>query len=210
MGTDHGNQRKGRGLLVAFEGIDASGKNTQSKMLFNWLKAKKYSAELVSFPDYSTVIGQEIRAFLTGKRAYSNEAKHVLYAANRYEHKEQIEKWLRVERKIVLVNRYSDSNVAYGVANGLSWQWLKAIESQMPQPDYVFLLKATPELSKDREKAERDIYEIDSSFLSRVSEVYDVLAEKGKWFVVDANRPVETIHYETLRLTEELILSSLN
>jgi len=194
-----------RGLLIAFEGIDASGKNTQSRMLYEWLKSKKILSEFLSFPDYSTAIGHEISAFLSGKREYPKEARHILYAANRYEHKEQIENWVRGENKIVVINRYSDSNIAYGVANGLSLQWLKAIESQMPQADYVFLLKATPELSKARKRKDRDIYETDPSFLNRVSEVYDALVEKGRWFSIEADRSVETIHYEISRFTEELI-----
>ena len=174
-------------------------------MLFEWLKSKKYDTEYLSFPDYSTTIGQEIRAFLNGKKEYSKEARHILYAANRYEHKEEIENWIINKRKVVVVNRYTDSNIAYGTAEGLSLQWVKDIESQMPQADYVFLLEATPELSLARKKKNRDIFEADLTFLKRVSEVYSALVEKGKWFVIKGDRPVDLIHYEISRLFEELV-----
>jgi dTMP kinase len=192
------------GVLVSFEGIDASGKNTQSRLLYGWLRSKGVPVELLSFPDYSTPIGREIRAFLSRKRNYSLEARHILYSANRYEHKDEIESWLQDSERIVVVNRYCDSNIAYGVAGGLPLEWLKQIESRMPQVDYVIYLKATPELSVKR-KRQRDRFETDQMFLKRVSEVYRALAEDRSWFSIDAEQSVQTIHYEVTKTVEALL-----
>jgi dTMP kinase len=178
-------------------------------MLFDWLRSnyREKLVEYLSFPDYTTAIGGEIRAFLSGKKDYSKETRHILYAANRYEHKERIERLLNsAEKRILVVNRYCDSNVAYGAANGLSLQWLKEIESQMPKADLIFLLRATPEVSIARKATGRDIYEADRTFLARVAEVYDALAEEGKWFVINGERPVEIVHYEIRRLVQEVVL----
>ena len=109
----------------------------------------------MTFPDYGTAIGAEIQAFLSGKKEYGLEARHLLYAANRYEKKAIIERWLS-DGKVIIANRYCESNLAYGVANGLSLEWLKEIESKMPQSDYIFLLNADPELSQSRKEKLRD------------------------------------------------------
>lgn len=195
------------GILISFEGIDASGKDTQSRLLREKLASLGYQVELLSFPDYSTQIGKEIESFLRRERSYGAETRHVLYAANRYEHREQITNWLQSEGKIVIANRYSDSNVAYGVASGLPLDWVRALEERMPKPNYTFLLKIAPKVSFQRliGKRKRDLFEEDTSFLERVAKVYDALVEEGRWFVVDADRPIEVVHYEVSRLSEMLI-----
>jgi dTMP kinase len=197
-------RNKSSGRLIVFEGIDASGKNTQSKMLFDFLKSKRSEVELVSFPDYSTSIGKEIKNFLSNRSQYNLEARHLLYAANRYEHKDELEEWLR-SGKWVVANRYSESNYAYGVANGLSHKWLSELESRMPRSDYVLLLKVSPEVSMAR-KADRDRYEGNLEFLKRVSEVYDALSEPGKWFQIDGERDKEAISYEVCKLVSALLV----
>jgi dTMP kinase len=191
------------GRLIVFEGIDASGKNTQSRMLFEYLKAGGHKAEYISFPDYSTPIGKEIMNFLSKQSEYNLEARHLLYAANRYEHKEQIEEWLR-RGEHVIANRYSESNLAYGVANGLSHKWLESVESRMPKADYILFLKVTPEVSLAR-KPMRDRYEGDLNFLKRVSDVYEALIEHGRWFKIDGERPRESVAYEVSKLVSALL-----
>jgi dTMP kinase len=190
-------------LIFSFEGLDASGKNTQSNLLYESLLKKRIRCEHLSFPDYTTKIGEEIRAFLNGKREYGIETRHVLYSANRYEHIDRIKKWI-TERKAVIVNRYCESNIAYGVANGLSIEWLRSLESVMPQADYVFLLKINPEVSSER-KPKRDRFEADIEYLRRVSNVYLTLAESRNWIVIDGNRTVSDIHSEISKLAAALM-----
>jgi len=153
--------------------------------------------EYLSFPDYSTSIGQEIRHYLALKREYSVETAHLLYSANRYEHLSSILKWI-AEKKIVVLNRYCESNIAYGVADGLPRFWLEQLESRLPQSDYVIYLRVTPETSLKRKDA-RDRFEADSKFLSRVSQVYDALAVPPRWFIVNGERETDIIHYEIMK-----------
>ena len=190
-------------MILALEGIDASGKKTQSQLLYRWLGSEGIPSEYISFPDYSTPIGQEIGGFLSGTKNYPIEARHMLYSANRLEHKERIERWLG-EGRILIINRYCDSNLAYGAASGLSIEWLKSLESKMPPADYIFYLKGEVKLSKER-KSKRDKFEIDLDFLKRVSSVYNALAESPNWFTIDADNSIESIHYEISRLTRKLL-----
>jgi dTMP kinase len=129
----------------------------------------------------------------------------MLYSINRLEHKQEIEDWLS-SGKVLVINRYCESNIAYGAASGVSIEWLRLLESKVPQADYIFYLRATTKLSKER-KSERDKFEGDLSFLARVSSVYDALAtDNPNWFTIDADDTVENIQYEIRRITEELVL----
>jgi dTMP kinase len=166
-------------------------------------KKSKQSVEYISFPDYKTRIGKEIEAFLSGKRNYNEEARHILYSANRYEHLSQINDWVS-KRSIVIINRYCESNIAYGTASGISMEWLRALESRMPQADFVFLLTITPEVSLAR-KPRRDRFEENAEYLRRVSEVYSALVEPGKWILVNGEKPINEVHREIIQFAEGLI-----
>ena len=75
------------GLLIAFEGLDQSGKQTQAERLRDRLIASGRRSRLVSFPEYTTPIGQEISRALHGERDYGADVMQLLYVANRYERK---------------------------------------------------------------------------------------------------------------------------
>jgi len=115
------------GLLIAFEGLDQSGKQTQAERLRDHLKQSGRKARLVSFPDYATSIGEEIARALQGERDYGPDVMQLLYVANRYERKADIQRWL--DGGLVLVcDRYTASTVAYGEAFGLDPGWLTEIQ----------------------------------------------------------------------------------
>src|ERR671927_932214 len=109
--------RKGR--IIVIEGTDKAGKGSQSRMLAETLKASGKVCVILDFPDYTTPIGMEIKAFLEGKRDnYTAEVKHLLFSANRWEKKKEIESMLE-NGTIIIMNRYWQSNLVYGVANGI-------------------------------------------------------------------------------------------
>ena len=78
------------GLMVAFEGLDQSGKQTQTELLRGRLTDSGRDVQLFSFPDYDTVIGAEIGCALRGERPYGPDAMQLLYVANRYERKREM------------------------------------------------------------------------------------------------------------------------
>src|SRR5207244_183895 len=85
---------KVRYMLIAFEGLDQSGKQTQAELLRDWLKQEGHKARLVSFPDYGTSIGEEIARALQGEREYDADVMQLLYIAKRDELKQKIRRWL--------------------------------------------------------------------------------------------------------------------
>lgn len=190
--------------LMVFEGLDQSGKKTQVELLVKNLKERGYQVEKMAFPDYNTPIGKEIKAFLLGEKEYNVHVRHILYAANRWERKEDIERWLD-EEKFVLVDRYSSSNLAYGLANGLDLDWLLSLERGLPEADLIILIDTSPEASFERKHVERDLYERDLSFLKRVREAYTQLSRKFNWIVVNGERSIEDVHNDIWRIVKDSI-----
>jgi dTMP kinase len=181
-----------RGLLVAFEGLDQSGKQTQAELLRDRLTSLGRRVQLLSFPDYQTVIGAEIGRALRGEREYTADVMQLLYVANRYEFKGDI---LREKERgtIVVCDRYLASSVAYGESQGLDAPWLIEIQKYLPQPDITFLLDIAPEVSARRKTADRDKYERDLSLLARVRNSYLRQATQPGWVRLDASRTPDRI-----------------
>ena len=179
------------GLLIAFEGLDQSGKQTQAERLRDRLVAAGRSVTLLSFPDYQTAIGAEIARALRGERAYRADVMQLLYVANRYEWRDEILKQ-KEAGTILLSDRYVASSVAYGEAQGLDVSWLIEIQKYLPQPDVTFLLDIPPEVSARRKTSDRDAYERDLSLLARVRESYLRQARAG-WIRIDATRGIDAV-----------------
>ena len=190
------------GLIIVLEGIDQSGKRTQSRILFEQIEKQGLPAAYISFPDYTTVIGKEIEAFLAGKRSYNLQARHMLLSLNRWEHKDNLDRWLN-EGRVIVVNRYSGSNYAYGVAQGLSLDWLMNLEKGLPEPGLTVLLDVPIAASLERKIAERDVHEQDQDLLRRVREEYLKLAAKWGWRIINGARGADQVQRDVWQAVEE-------
>jgi len=179
-----------RGIFIAIEGIDAAGKRTQTSILRAWFGARGMNTRTFSFPAYETAIGKEIRKFLDGNADYPQEARAMLYAANRWEKKAELEETL-TKTDAIIVDRYSGSNLAYGVSNGLDLEWLLHLEEGLPAPDLVLVLDAAPAKIVPRRGDRKDSYERNINLQEKVRTTYLKLAERFGWSVVDANGGIE-------------------
>jgi dTMP kinase len=175
------------GALIAFEGLDQSGKQTQAELLRDHLKQDGRRARLVSFPDYGTSIGEEIARALTGEREYGPDVMQLLYIANRYERKDDLTRWL--EGGLILVaDRYTASSIAYGEAMGLDAAWLTALQKYLPPAALTVFLDIAPETAVQRKAVDRDRYERDLAMQGRVRESYRRQAAEQNWIVLDGER----------------------
>jgi dTMP kinase len=191
-----------RGFLIAFEGLDQSGKQTQAERVRDRLAGSGRVVELVSFPAYDTPIGAEIRRALDGARGWGADVMQLLYIANRYEAKPQIEEAL-ARGTIVVCDRYVASSIAYGESQGLDAAWLHDVQRHLPQPDVTFLLDIAPEVSAERKTAGRDAYERDLALLARVRDSYLRQARARGWLRLDASRDREQIASEVFDALEK-------
>ena len=175
------------GCLIAFEGLDQSGKQTQAEMLRDRLKQDGRKARLVSFPDYATSIGEEIARALQGEREYGPDVMQLLYIANRYERKPDLLRWL--EGGLILVcDRYTASSVAYGEASGLDAPWLVDMQKYLPPAAMTVFLDINPETAVQRKSVDRDRYERDLALQTRVRESYRRQAAEQGWLVLNGER----------------------
>ena len=176
------------GSLIAFEGLDQSGKQTQAEALNAALTGAGRACELLSFPDYGTAIGGEIHGALHGERDYPADVMQLLYVANRYETRKRIESWL-ADGRVILCDRYTASTIAYGEAQGLDRQWLADIQRFLPAADLTILLDIPPEVAVERKQADRDRYERDLDLLRRVRSSYQSQAADSRWIRLRGDRP---------------------
>ena len=179
-----------KGIFIAIEGIDAAGKRTQSSILRAWLNSKGLTTRALSFPAYETIIGKEIRKFLEGSVDYPQQVRAMLYAANRWEKKAELESIIS-KTDVTIVDRYSGSNLAYGVSNGLELEWLRHLEEGLPEPNLVLLLDASPTKLVPRRGDRKDSYERNISLQEKAREAYLGLAKRFGWSIVDANGSIE-------------------
>ena len=160
-----------RGHLIAFEGLDQSGKQTQAERLLAAFRAAGHVAEFLTFPAYDTAIGEEIDRALHGQRDYHPDTLQLLYIANRFEFKPKIETWLTAGTMVVC-DRYLASSIAYGEAQGVDAAWLADTQTALPQPSLTILLDMSPTVSLTRKKVDRDKFERDIPLLGRVRDSY--------------------------------------
>lgn len=194
-----------KGRLIVLEGIDGSGKATQSGLLAGRLKKEGFSVEMVSFPRYESFFGKLVGNYLRGefgsKESISPELSALLYSLDRFEFKPEMEKLLK-EGKIVVCDRYSASNFAHQAAKFSSaverkcfLDWIVGVESRLPEPFVTFFLDMpvpaakklllSRQSSKHKNAKELDVHEQDFSYLEETRKVYLGLAEKFGWVVIE-------------------------
>lgn len=192
------------GKIIVVEGTDKAGKGTQSRLLLNALKISGIRCAKMDFPDYSTPIGQEIRAFLDGRRNYTMEVKHMLLSANRWEKKNEIERMIKKDT-IIIMNRYYQSNIVYGVSHDLGLEWLLNLDKGLPKEDLAIVLEVNPNISYQRLPGDRDTFEMDQKLLMKVHKNYRILAKQFNWKIVDGDRDSEEVHNEIMNIVKNIL-----
>lgn len=181
---------KKKGTFIVIDGTDGSGKATQVDLLARRLKKEGHTVKLVDFPEYyKNFFGSFIGHCLT-EQYYNFINVHpkiasVLYAADRFESKDEIEKWL-ARGYVVLANRYVSANQIHQggkIKNTKKRQafieWLDQMEYgvfKIPRPDIVLYLsvplKVSVQMMKERNATskrnyagnKKDVHEVDISF----------------------------------------------
>lgn len=192
-----------RGKIIVIEGIDKAGKTTQANLLLKKLKGKKYVK--FDFPDYSTPVGIEIKQFLDGKRDYSDEVKMMLLSANRWEKKSEIESIIGKGTTIIM-NRYYQSNLVYGISKGLKLKWLLALDEGLPKADLVVVIDIkTNTLVKRSRNDITDTFEEDLDLIRNVRRNYKMLANKFNWHIIDGEDTVNIVNVQVVELVRKIM-----
>lgn len=193
-----------KGKIIVFEGLDSSGKATQTKLLEEKLKAKGVKTKTYSFPRYNKFFGKLIAKYLKGelgeKESLPEEFVSLLYSLDRYEVKEEIEEKLNHGFTLIM-DRYFTSNFAYQSAKFEEEKkrtefiaWMKKIEARMPSPTIVFFLDVPIEFSqklmdsrmqKEYMKERKDIHEKDLEYQRKVRKAFlELCSAEKNWFKI--------------------------
>ena len=185
------------GHLIAFEGLDQSGKQTQAERLLAAFRAAGRNAEFLTFPEYTTKIGIEIGHALQGERDYQPDTLQLLYIANRFEFRPRILEWLEAGTMVVC-DRYLASSIAYGEAQGVDATWLTDIQRLLPQPALTLFMDMSPSVSLTRKKADRDKFERDMPLLGRVRDSYIRQSQASNWVRINAEQDKDAVSADVI------------
>lgn len=214
-----------KGKLIVIEGIDGSGKNTQTIEVCNYLTNLGIKNTKIHFPLYSeTFFGKEVGHYLNGEFG-SLESVHpklasMLYAGDRFERKDFIEQNLE-DGAFVICDRYVPSNIAHNTVKLPSEKhfefenWIETLEYEifcLPRPDLVIFLDMPPNSAKEfvlakgtREYTEKkqDLHEENQKYLESVYIKFKQLSISKKWEKIScinnsSVRPIDEITKELI------------
>lgn len=216
------------GKLIVIEGLDGSGKATQSKLLCEALEAQGKKVRKVSFPAYESDSSALVKMYLAGEfgkdpgdvNAY---AASTFYAVDRFASFKK--EWGRFyeEGGIVVADRYTTSNAVHQCSKlpEDQWdsflEWLFDFEYKMmgiPAPDAVIYLRVDPAVSQklmtgryNGDESKKDIHESNLEYLARSRRAAEYCADKLGWKSVSCDdgegmRTIEAIHSDVLSIIE--------
>jgi dTMP kinase len=202
-----------KGKLIAFEGIDASGKATQAKLLYEFLKSKNIDCIATDEPVYKGPIGQKIKELLHSKLVEDAFTLQLIFTADRACHVASVIAPALEQGKLVISDRYLLSTIAFSVGRDLDAEKLESIKKAntiFPYPDIIFVLnigqKEAVERINQRSKEQnrnKDMHEKDIQFLLKVKNAYIELQKEYKnIFIINGNGSIEEVKAEILRILE--------
>lgn len=195
-----------RGAFIVFEGLDRSGKTTQSARLLSRLRASGVPCvdAVWRFPDRSTLVGGLLNSVITQSADLAPRSLHLLFTSNRWERAVELRSLLE-SGVTVVADRYSYSGVAYSVAaEGLPVGWCKGVEAGLVAADAVVYLRVDPEDAEKRGGYGEERYE-KVEIQKRIRKVFeDSLVEEekkpgeGGWTVVEGGggRSIEDVEQD--------------
>jgi len=197
-----------RGVLVVFEGIDGSGKTTQARLLFEALREKGVDV-IASKEPTESIYGQKIRKLAhEGRDLKKPEEEYQLFINDRREHVENLIKPALEKNKIVILDRYYFSTIAYQGALGLDPVKIrKDNESFAPIPSSVFLINIPPKLGLKRIQTGRkeipNLFEKEE-YLNKVVTIFDALDDR---YILrfDGTNEVHIVHNEIMIAMNDIL-----
>jgi dTMP kinase len=219
------------GKLYVIEGVDGSGKATQTELLYQALLAEGKPVRKVSFPDYDSPSSSLIKMYLNGEfgtdpQSVNAFATSVFFAVDRFASFRKDWQEFYEDGGIIIADRYVTSNLVHQ-AGKISdaaekeryIQWLSDLEYNifgLPKPDCVIFLDMPPayslKLRQQRNELKQgltaDIHEADQTYLQNAYENAIGIAKHQEWHTIscvtdDNIRTIEDIHDEILRTIHE-------
>ena len=188
---------KKNGVFICVEGLDASGKTTQSKLLVKNLQKKGFDAVYTTEPSHGR-IGRLIRNHvLVRKNRSSTVLEALLFAADRVDHSErEVIPALQAD-KVVVTDRYLYSSLAYQGAAGLDLRWIQEVNRWAMKPDMTIYIDISPQIVMHRLKRKKSVMETLQN-QRQVREIYLKLVKDYGLRVVHGNKPKRMVAQEIM------------
>ena len=187
-------------MLISFEGIDGSGKTTQARRLYEFLKSKGKKVSLYREPG-GTKAGERVREILL-KEDLTPRSELLLFEASRAELVEKKIKDNLRDGFIVILDRYTLSTLAYqGYGKGIDLKVIEKLNNFATggiEPDLIFLLDVSVDVALKRKK-EKNRFE-NRAFLERVRKGFlELSKERKNVFVINGERSEEEVFKDILK-----------
>ncbi len=205
-------------VMLVIEGLDGSGKATQTQKLMDRLEALGKDAVKVSFPNYEDDSSALVKMYLRGDLGQADEvnayAASLFYTVDRYATFRKAYEQFWKQGHCIVADRYTTSNMFHQCTKEPkeNWDsylsWLEDLEYEkvgLPRPTQVIYLDVEPEVSKallakryEGDESKKDIHEANFAYLLRCREAALYAAEKFGWNVIRCNKG------ETMRSIEDI------
>jgi dTMP kinase len=191
-------------VLINLEGIDGCGKSTQSKFLMEKFEENNEKAIILKEPT-SGKYGKKLWEMLSGKREATTEQILDLFVMDRKEHVDDKINPALKEGKIVLMDRYYYSTMAYQAAAGIDVNRIRKDNAFAPKPDIVLIFDLPADLAMKRVKGHSvaDVFEKEEH-LEKVRAAYLNLRDDPLVRIIDSTRTPEEIFDEVWKLVAEV------
>jgi len=191
-----------KGILIAIEGIDGSGKSVIAKELVNFLNAAGYDAILLKEPTDS-IYGEKIRK--STERLPPEEELELFLLDREIDVRKRILPALE-KGKVIVMDRYYYSNIAYQSARGIDAEKIRSMNEKFaPKPDLVIVLDVSPETALRRIKHRGRLTAFESQdYLEKVRENFLKLAD-DRTIVLNAERGIEDVKKDVFAIVKQLL-----
>ena len=221
------------GRLFVIEGVDGSGKATQTLRLYEHLQNQGKIATKLSFPDYNNPSSALVKMYLNGDFGtdpsdVSPYVASAFYAVDRFASFKTIWQQKYNDGEILIADRYTTSNMIHQgskitdvVEKDKYLHWLADFEYNMfdlPEPTCTFFLDMPPEYSQSLRNIRgilatglsQDIHEKDAEYLKVSYQKALYIAQKYKWHIISCVkdgqiRSIDDIHAEILAVVEDFL-----
>ena len=222
------------GKLIVIEGLDASGKGTQTELLIKNLNENGFDTYGISLPNYDDNSSALVKMYLAGEMGTKPSdvnafAASTFFAVDRYASFKKFWNKEYNSGKIIVANRYTTSNASHQMTkiSADKWdfylEWLFVFEYnklEIPKPDCVIFLDMPVEVSQklllkryDGDESKKDVHERDVAYLESCYEAASYAAKKLGWSVISCSengepRTISDISNDVFELVKKELLDA--
>lgn len=178
-----------KGIFITIYGINNIGKSTQSKLLVDRLNDAGHKAKYVKYPVYDIEpTGPFLdKALRGGEQKISEDELQLWFIMNRYQFQPTLKKWLS-EGYVVVAEDYIQTGIAWGVAKGLSQEWLESANNHLLKEDFSILMEG----KRDKNAFEKGhVHEQNEELIEKCRKVFEELALKNNWLKLGVEEKIE-------------------